>query len=202
MDMYRVPGHDHAAIGYALDAGASIIIPQVETVEQAKHVVSAAKFGTRQNGTRSVPPFRLLPGITDRPADGIRDVWQNINDQAAIMIQIESLQGIDNLDAILTEVPDIDIMWLGSLDARVSMNLPHNYASGDEPEWLDAVEKFKATVKKHDKPCGCFALKDAEDLVTASKDHALIIHAVDVLKLHDMWRQLQEARGSLASLKT
>lgn len=25
----RVPGHDHAAIGYALDAGASIIVPQV-----------------------------------------------------------------------------------------------------------------------------------------------------------------------------
>lgn len=25
----RVPGHDHAAIGYALDAGASIVIPQV-----------------------------------------------------------------------------------------------------------------------------------------------------------------------------
>lgn len=24
----RVPGHDHAAIGYALDAGASIVIPQ------------------------------------------------------------------------------------------------------------------------------------------------------------------------------
>ena len=25
----RVPGHDHAAIGWALDAGASIVIPQV-----------------------------------------------------------------------------------------------------------------------------------------------------------------------------
>ena len=25
----RVPGHDHAAIGWALDAGASIIVPQV-----------------------------------------------------------------------------------------------------------------------------------------------------------------------------
>ena len=25
----RVPGHDHAAIGYALDAGASLVIPQV-----------------------------------------------------------------------------------------------------------------------------------------------------------------------------
>lgn len=26
----RVPGHDHAAIGYALDAGASVVVPQVQ----------------------------------------------------------------------------------------------------------------------------------------------------------------------------
>lgn len=32
----RVPGHDHAAIGYALDAGASIVVPQVcVTVNEA-----------------------------------------------------------------------------------------------------------------------------------------------------------------------
>jgi len=42
---HRVPGHEHASIGYALDAGASIVVPQVETVEQARHVVSAMKYG-------------------------------------------------------------------------------------------------------------------------------------------------------------
>lgn len=89
----RVPGHDHAAIGYALDAGASIIVPQVETVEQARHVVSAAKYGTRQNGTRSAPPFRLIPGLTDTPYDSTRDIHKCLNDQAAIMIQIETLEG-------------------------------------------------------------------------------------------------------------
>lgn len=30
----RVPGHDHAAIGYALDAGASLVIPQVSYQRQ------------------------------------------------------------------------------------------------------------------------------------------------------------------------
>lgn len=89
----RVPGHDHAAIGYALDAGASIVVPQVDTVEQAKHVVSAAKFGAKANGSRSAPPFRLIPGLTDMSYHPDKDVFAAVNDQAAIMIQIESEQG-------------------------------------------------------------------------------------------------------------
>src|SRR5271155_921672 len=87
-----VPGHDHAAIGYALDAGASIVVPQVDTVEQAKHIVSCAKFGRKHNGTRSAPPARLMPGLSDTPLDPSRSIWENLNDQAAIIIQIESLE--------------------------------------------------------------------------------------------------------------
>lgn len=67
---------------------------QVESVEQAKHVVSAAKFGSKQNGSRSAPPFRLFPGVTDRPFEEGRDIFEALNHQAAIMIQIESLAGI------------------------------------------------------------------------------------------------------------
>ncbi|KAL2152816.1 hypothetical protein VTH82DRAFT_3971 [Thermothelomyces myriococcoides] len=197
----RVPGHDHAAIGYALDAGASIVIPQVETVEQAKHVVSSAKFGTRQNGTRSAPPFRLVPGLTDMAADGKRDIWQNLNDQAAIMIQIESLEGINNLDAILTEVPDIDVVWLGSLDCRISMNLPGGFGQGNEPDWVAAVEKYNSVVKKHNKPRAGFCLGGGEELTKMGEQNALIIHAADVLKLYEMGPQLLAARDAVALKK-
>ena len=197
----RIPGHDHAAIGFALDAGASVVIPQLETVEQAKHVVSAAKFGTRQNGTRSVPPFRLIPGLTDQSADGKRDVWQNVNNQAAIMVQIESLEGINNLDAILTEVPDIDVVWLGSLDCRVSMNLPANFGQGSEPEWLAAVDKFNSTLKKHEKPRAGFCLAGGEELTEMGQDNVLLVHAADVLKLSEMGSQLMAAREAVALKK-
>jgi len=195
----RVPGHDHAAIGYALDAGASIVIPQVETVEQAKHVVSAAKFGTKNsNGTRSGPPFRLIPGLTDMVANAkVGDIWQNVNEQAAIMIQVESLAGINNLDAILTEVPDIDLVWLGTLDARISMNLPGNAGQGGtEPEWVAAVQTYNKTMEKHKKPKGGFSFAQGEELVKAGQGMSFMAIDADVVKLAQMAATLQAARAA------
>ncbi|KAK3944861.1 Pyruvate/Phosphoenolpyruvate kinase-like domain-containing protein [Diplogelasinospora grovesii] len=195
----RVPGHDHAAIGFALDAGASVIVPQVDTVEQARFVVSATKFGTKQRGTRSAPPFRFVPGLTDTPFNAQQDVWRNMNGQAAIMIQIESLEGINNLDAILTEVPDIDMVWLGSLDARISMNLPAGWGiPTDEPEWAVAVEKFQTTLQKHDKPYAGFSFGTGEELRKATKDMSMCIVTSDTEKLAGMIEQLASVRSSLA----
>ncbi|KAK4097706.1 Phosphoenolpyruvate/pyruvate domain-containing protein [Parathielavia hyrcaniae] len=197
----RVPGHDHAAIGFAMDAGASIIIPQLETVEQAKHVLSATKFGTRQKGTRSAPPFRFVPGVTDIGWDGKRDVFQNMNDQAAVMVQIETLEGINNLDAILTECPDIDVVWLGGLDCRISMNLPASFGLGAEPEWLVAVEKFNATLKKHNKPRAGFCLQGGEELAKMAQDNCFLIHAADTVALCQMHGHLLAAKAVLAAKK-
>jgi 4-hydroxy-2-oxoheptanedioate aldolase len=200
-----VPGHDHAAIGYALDAGASIVVPQVDTVEQAKHVMSATKYGRRDNGTRSAPPFRLIPGLTDAPYDPERDVHTCLNDQAAVMIQIESLEGVNNLDAILTECPDIDAVWLGPLDCRVSMNLPANFGRpGTEPEWLAVAAKFEATLEKHNKPRGGFAFGNppwgSEDMIRqAGEKMSFICVSGDVLHLAAMMGDLAQARGILNS---
>ncbi|KAK4173077.1 Pyruvate/Phosphoenolpyruvate kinase-like domain-containing protein, partial [Triangularia setosa] len=192
-----VPGHDHAAIGFALDAGASIVVPQLETVEEAKHVMSSAKFGTKNRGTRSAPPFRLIPTLTDQGYDGVRDVWQNWNDQAAVMVQIESLAGINNLDAILTECPDIDVVWLGALDCRISMNLPANFGMGNEPEWLETKEKFYATLKKHNKPLAGFSFAPGEALAAAAQEHSMILHSSDVTKLMELKQELMNAREAV-----
>lgn len=190
-----IPGHDHAAVGYALDAGANIIVPQVNTVAQAKHIVSSTKYGTKYGGTRSAPPYRLIQGITDTPIDGSKSVHENQNDQAAVVIQIESLEGLDNLDSILSEVPDIDAVWLGAIDCRVSMGL--RWQAGvvpTETEWQEAVAKFKDIMKKHDKPSGGFALGPAEKMRAMGEDKAFVFVAVDVIALLGIVDELKKAR--------
>ncbi|KAI9845269.1 MAG: hypothetical protein M1838_001816 [Thelocarpon superellum] len=192
----RVPGHDHAAIGYALDAGASLVIPQVDTVEQARSVVSYAKYGTKSKGTRSAPPFRLIPGLTDGSVDASRSLHQNLNEQAAIIVQIETLEGVNNLDAILTEVPDIDAVWIGTLDLRVSMNLPAQMGQGVEPDFLAAKAKAEAVIQKHNKPYAGLALGPPEVAVPMAQGKSFIVVAAEVMAMAGMAGDLAQAKHS------
>ena len=179
-----------------------MVIPQIETVEQAKHVCSAAKFGTAENGTRSAPPFRLIPGVNDSPYYAGKTLHQSLNSQSALMIQVETLQGIKNLDKILTEVPQIDLVWLGTLDARVSMNLPGNGGmGGPEQEWQDAVKEYEAVMEKHNKPKAGFAFGDPEVMKIQGKEKSFMVVAADVIALATMMGQVAAARQLFGKLE-
>jgi 4-hydroxy-2-oxoheptanedioate aldolase len=187
----RVPGHDHSTIGFALDAGASIVVPQVETVEQARHIVSAMKYGMKVNGARSAPPSRFLPGLTDSKIDPSLTFQQNLNRQAALIIQIESLAGIQNLDAILEAVgSEIDSVWLGSLDCRVSMDMAAGGLFGSEPEWLEAVKLYEGTLRKYNKPASGLALGDPATVDAMARGRSFIVNSADMYAL--MGSGLQE----------
>ena len=195
--MDRLPGHDHASIGYALDAGASIIIPQIETVEQAQYVVAAAKFGLKRKGNRSAPPCRWLPGIGDTCINPTQSIWENVNDQAAIIIQIESEEGVRNLDAILTAVGDqIDAVWMGTLDMRVTMGYDGFW--GPEPRFLEIVEFYQETLKKHDMPNS--GMCSGHDWAKGA-DKAFVIVGGDSFAFLGDTETIKSARENLAPLQ-
>lgn len=114
------------------------------------------------------------------------------------MIQLESLEGMYNLDAILTEVPEIDAVWIGLIDARVSMGLPGGHGiRGTEPEWLAAVDHVLATVRKHNKPFSGFCLgKSGEEFRKATDHMSMCIIGGDTIKLAEMMDELKDARAS------
>lgn len=120
------------------------------------------------------------------------------------MIQIESAEGVRNLDAILTECPDIDVVWFGTLDCRVSMNLEAKMGGmgADEPEWLEISKLFFDTIDKHDKPYAGFAFcappyGSPEKLREAAKRMSLIAMSADVLHLGALAQDLMVAREAI-----
>lgn len=101
-------------------------------------------------------------------------------------------------------MPDIDIVWLGSLDARVSMNLPGNFGmGGDEPEWKAARDRFFEVMDKHDKPYGGFAFTSppygsSEGFKKAAERMSLITVSADVMHLANLANDLKDAKALAA----
>src|SRR2546425_11308236 len=103
----RVPGHEFGSIGKTLDMGAAAVItPCVDTPEQARAVVDAAKFpplGKRSYGGRRPIDFQG------------RTYSDTANIDTLLIAQIESPQAIDNVDAIAS-VAGVDALFLGPDD--------------------------------------------------------------------------------------
>src|SRR5690606_15847466 len=105
----RVDGHEPYAISKMFDAGAAgVIVPMVETVEQAEAVVAATRF--RPRGIRSFGPMRAdVVGM--RPAE--------LEERVFVFVMIETALGIENAEAIAA-VDGVDGIFVGMADLAIS----------------------------------------------------------------------------------
>lgn len=108
----RVARGDAADIGLALDAGAAtVIVPLVETVEEARLAVAAAHYPPA--GQRSWGPFAPL---WDQPVTAAHEA----SPQVAVMV--ESALGLSNVEAI-TAVAGVDLVFVGPFDLALSLGV-------------------------------------------------------------------------------
>jgi 4-hydroxy-2-oxoheptanedioate aldolase len=108
----RVPWNEPAEIMRAMDAGAAgVIVPMVNTAEEAAAAVSATRYPPK--GVRSWGPVRSLLGQPDFDT-------RIGNEQAVCIVMIETVEALNNLDAIL-HVPDLDGVFVGPNDLRISV---------------------------------------------------------------------------------
>lgn len=140
----RVPGHDFGTIGKALDSGASaLIVPCVDTVEQARAVVDAAKFpplGKRSYGAR-------------RPIDLKGRLYSDTaNEEVLLVVQIESPEAIENADAIAA-LSGVDALFLGPDDVMLRRGFTMNTPRSKETLGADMQAVMNAC-NKHNK-LGC-----------------------------------------------
>jgi 2-keto-3-deoxy-L-rhamnonate aldolase RhmA len=143
----RVPRGDHDLIKRVLDAGAfGIVVPMVNTVEEARTAIAAAKYppvGNRSlGGTLHALNFDATPG----------DYFKYANNEVLVVLQTESPQGVDNAEAIYS-LPGVDAIFVGPVDLRAQMR----DADGRDPtpEAFEAMlQRVLETGKKIGTPVG------------------------------------------------
>jgi 4-hydroxy-2-oxoheptanedioate aldolase len=149
--MARVARNDYTMIGRLLDEGAlGIIVPMVHTGEDAKAAADACRFppvGTRSWGW----------GRAARYGDDYSDA---VNDQVLVMVQIESFQAVENVEAIMA-TPGVDGCWLGPGDMALSMGLDPRKAATDDRH-IAATERVLKACQNTGKAAG-FACNSTEE---------------------------------------
>ncbi|GIJ44004.1 2,4-dihydroxyhept-2-ene-1,7-dioic acid aldolase [Virgisporangium aliadipatigenens] len=116
--LVRVPDHGLSVIQRVLDAGAAgVVVPHVDTVEQARTVVRATCFPPRgdrgSGGTSRAGRWGLLPRA---------DYLEYGNEQALCVVQLESEVAIRNAREILA-IDGIGAVFVGTADLSMSMGV-------------------------------------------------------------------------------
>lgn len=143
----RVPRGDHDLIKRVLDAGAfGIVVPMVDTVEEARDAIAAAKYpptGTRSvGGTLHALNWGATPG----------DYFKHANDEILVVLQTESPRGIENAEEIYS-LPGVDAIFVGPNDLMFQSRGPDGVDPSPE-EQEASLQKILAIGKKCGTPVG------------------------------------------------
>ncbi|MCA9058799.1 MAG: 2-dehydro-3-deoxyglucarate aldolase [Planctomycetaceae bacterium] len=143
----RVPRGDHDLIKRVLDGGAmGIVVPMVDTVEQAKTAIAAAKYPP--TGNRSIGGS--IPAMNFATTAG--EYYQKANDEILVILQTESPQGVDNAEEIYS-LPGVDAIFVGPNDLYWQMK-KKGQPDPSEDEFEDMLQRVLAAGKKTGTPVG------------------------------------------------
>jgi 4-hydroxy-2-oxoheptanedioate aldolase len=125
-----------------LDIGAqTLLIPMVETVEQAELMVKAVRYppeGVRGVGAALARATRW---------NSISNYYATAHENICLLIQIESVTGLENLDAIL-KVEGIDGVFIGAVDLSATMGYQGDPNHQDvQNAVVDAIKRIRQSGK-------------------------------------------------------
>jgi 2-keto-3-deoxy-L-rhamnonate aldolase RhmA len=167
----RVPWNDKTLIKRAIDTGPDcILVPMINTAADAEAAVRAMKYppvGERGAGIGRAQAYGMAIG----------EYLSTANDEVTFMAQIEHIEAVENIDAIV-KVPGLDSVMVGALDLSGSMG---KLGQTDDPEVEAAVQKVLAACKGAGIPCGVVALGPEATNRRIAEGFTAIITGIDVL---------------------
>jgi len=132
---------------YLEEGAAGLLIPHVSTVEKARMLVQAVKFPPI--GDRGIDNAGLDADFFQHDAD---DYVAWANRETFLAVQIETPQGVRNVDAIAA-IEGVDMLFVGPGDLGLRLR------QSKEMTFEEAIETVAAACRKHGKAWGCPALQ-------------------------------------------
>jgi len=148
----RPPTNEPVIIKRLLDIGfANFLIPFVETQAQAELAVASTRYPPAGIRGVSVSHRGNMFGT-------VPDYLAQANDNISVMVQIESQQGIDNID-VIAAVDGVDNLFVGPSDLAAGLG---HLGNAGHPEVQAAIKHILDRAKAHGKTSGILAPVEAD----------------------------------------
>jgi 2-dehydro-3-deoxyglucarate aldolase/4-hydroxy-2-oxoheptanedioate aldolase len=186
--LVRVPATQYHLVARPLDVGASgVMVPMVETAEQAGLVVSSAKYPPQGNRGAA---FGIAHDDYEAAVDPVLGM-QNANDEALVIVQIETQRGVENVEEIAA-VEGVDVLWVGHNDLTNSMGIPGQF---DHPDYLRAVDRLLEVCEDKGKAPGIMSTSVDEARSQLEQGFRCVAYWGDI------WLYASALRGGLAAIR-
>jgi 2-dehydro-3-deoxyglucarate aldolase len=176
--LMRVPEATEAMLKKALDIGAAgVIVPMVNSAQQAKAIVSFCKYPPR--GVRGVGRVRAQGYGFD-----FARYMAEANDETVVVVQCEHIAAVEALESIVA-VDGVDAVLVGPYDLSGSMGL---LGQVEHPDVLAAIKRVAEVCNKAGRALGIFTAEPAKMKPFIAQGYTLVAVGVDVAALGDAAR--------------
>jgi 4-hydroxy-2-oxoheptanedioate aldolase len=146
----RLPVGDPVLIKQYLDIGAhSLLVPTIESAHQAQQLVAAARYAPR--GIRGVASARASRW------GSIGDYFSRASELVCLLLQVETVKGLENLDEILS-VEGVDGIFIGPSDLAASLG---HIGNPGHPEVVSTIEVAISRIAASGKSAGILTADNA-----------------------------------------
>jgi 4-hydroxy-2-oxoheptanedioate aldolase len=181
----RVPEGSHHYIKRVLDAGAfGIVVPMVDTVEQAKTAIAAAYYPPIGNRSVGGGMHSMNFGAT------AAEYYEQANDNILVVLQTESPRGVENAEPIYS-LPGVDAIFIGPNDLRFQMRTSDgSFPTPHEHEAM--IQRVIAAGKKVKRPTGIHAMDPTSAIDRAKQGMQFIAVGSDLRMMTQKAQEIVE----------
>jgi 4-hydroxy-2-oxoheptanedioate aldolase len=174
----RVPVGHTALIKQYLDIGVqTILVPMVDTAEQAAQLVQAMRYpqADGQGGIRGMGSALARASRWQQHPEYIHEA----NAQACLLVQAETVEALRNLDA-MAATPGVDGVFIGPADLSASMGHPGNPG---HPDVQAAIHQSIARIRAAGKAPGILATTETQARQWLAAGATFVAVGVDTMLL-------------------